>query len=256
MSLKDNWSREQLIVALNLYCKLGFAKVKYTHPQIIQLAKVIGRTPSAVAYKLVNFARLDPELQKRGVKGMSHGSKGEEEIWNEFYNDYEKLAEVSEPLLAQFKQQPLEVSAAIEVYDLPKEGREREAMVKQRVNQGFFRQMILSLYQNRCCITGIDKPQLLVSSHISKWSDDKANRMNPANGLCLNTLHDKAYESGLISITPDYILKVSGELKRQKKNVAVQEYFLKYENTEISLPANYKPDQSLLEKHLETRFIE
>lgn len=249
-----DWSREQLIVALNLYYKLGFTNVKYTNPKIIDLANTIGRTPSAIAFKLVNFARLDPELQKRGVKGMSHGSKAEEPVWNEFYGDIERLAEVSEPILASFKKVPLEVSANIDVYDLPREGKEREAIVKQRVNQSFFREMILSLYKNTCCITGINNPQLLIAGHITEWSKDKENRMKPGNGLCLNLLHDKAYEKGLISITPDYEIKVSPILKNQKKNKSIQEYFLNYENKVITVPNKYKPIPDLLEKHYKLRF--
>lgn len=251
---EGNWTREQLIVALNLYYKLGFSNVKYTHPKIIALAKTISRTPSAIAFKLVNFARLDPELQKRGVKGMSHGSKSEEPVWNEFYGDIERLAEVSEPILAKFRKVPLEVSANIDVYDLPREGKEREAIVKQRVNQSFFREMILSLYKNTCCITGINNPQLLIAGHITEWSKDKENRMKPGNGLCLNLLHDKAYEEGLISITPDYEVKVSSILKKQKKNKSIEEYFLRYDNKTITVPTMYKPVKELLEKHYKERF--
>lgn len=250
-----NWSREQLIVALNLYYKLGFTNVKYTNPKIIDLAKTIGRTPSAIAFKLVNFARLDPELQKRGVKGMSHGSKGEEPVWDEFYGNIERLAEVSEEILARFKNKPLEESAGIDLSDLPKEGKEREALVKKRVNQHFFREMILSLYKNTCCITGINNPQLLIAGHIIEWAVDKENRMNPKNGLCLNTLHDKAFEKGLISISPDYKIKISSVLKKQKKNQAIYDCFLKYEGTLINLPNRYNPDQSFLERHFKERFI-
>jgi len=185
---------------------------------------------------------------------MSHGSKSEEPVWNEFYGDIERLAEVSETILADFKKVPLEVSANIDVYDLPREGIEREAIVKQRVNQSFFREMILSLYKNTCCITGINNPQLLIAGHITEWSKDKENRMKPGNGLCLNLLHDKAYEKGLISITPDYTIKVSSILKKQKKNKSIEEYFLQYDNKTITVPNKYKPIQELLEKHYRDRF--
>jgi len=248
------WTKEELIVALNLYFKLGFTNVKFTNQKVIALANIIGRTPSAIAFKLVNFARLDPELQKRGVKGMSHGSQAEEPVWNEFYGKVEKLVEVSEPLLAKFKKVPLEISANIDVYDLPREGKEREAIVKLRVNQSFFREMILSLYKNTCCITGINNPQLLVAGHISEWAKDKENRLKAGNGLCLNLLHDKAYEKGLISITPDYEIKVSSVLKKQKKNKVIQDYFLQHENKQITVPNKYKPIKELLEKHYLNRF--
>jgi hypothetical protein len=62
--MRENWNREELIVAFNLYCKIPFERITSRNPEIINLAKIIGRTPSAVALKLVNFARLDPELRK------------------------------------------------------------------------------------------------------------------------------------------------------------------------------------------------
>lgn len=251
---KDLWTREQHIVALNLYCKLGFTNVKYTNPKVEELAAVIGRTPSAVAYKLVNFARLDPELQRRGVKGMSHGSSGEEPVWIEFHNDFAKLAEVSEELLAQFKQVPLEVSAEIDVSDLPP-GKERLATVKIRVNQKFFRDMVVALYKNRCCITGINNPKLLVAGHIMPWAKDEKNRMNPVNGVSMNALHDKAFDAGLISITPDYKVQISSVLKKEKKIESVQEYFLRYEGQSIILPHKHLPDKDFLDKHYSERFI-
>ena len=252
---RNNWIREELIAALNLYVKLGFTKINAQHPKVIALAKTLGRTPSAVSFKLANFARLDPELQKRGVRGMSHGSDGEKLVWNEFYNDFEKLAEISEPILAEFKKVSIEESVGIPTYDLPHEGRERDALIKQRVNQNFFREMILGLYRDTCCITGIHIPQLLIAGHIMEWSKDNKNRMNPTNGLCLNMLHDKAYEKGLISITPDYEIKISSVLKDQKKNETIQAYFIRYENQKITLPHNYLPSPDFLNKHYNERFI-
>ncbi|MBS1595764.1 MAG: HNH endonuclease [Bacteroidetes bacterium] len=250
-----NWTREQLITALNLYVKMGFTKVHYTNPKVIELAAIIGRSPSAVALKLVNFARLDPELQQRGVSGMSHGSHGEEVVWNEFYHDFQKLAQVGEEIIANFKKMPLEVSAGIPLYDLPRDGREREAIVRQRVNQRFFRDMILGLYKNTCCITGLHNPQLLIAGHITEWSKDELNRLNPANGLCLNLLHDKAFERGLLSIDTNYRIRISSELRARKKDSAIQDYFLRYENQTITLPHSYLPDKVFLDKHYSERFI-
>ena len=86
----NKWTREELIIAFNLYCKIPFGKIHIHNPQIISLAKLLSRTPSAVSWKLANFARLDPSLQNRNVTGASHGSKLDIEIWNEFSKDWEK----------------------------------------------------------------------------------------------------------------------------------------------------------------------
>lgn len=243
---RDNWTRDELIVAFNLYCKIPFSKITSKNPEIINLAKIIGRTPSAVALKLVNFARLDPELQKRNIAGMSHGSKSEGKIWDEFHGNWEELAYESELLLARFKGEPIENSAKINLDNIPKEGKEREATIKARVNQIFFRSAILASYDNKCCITGIPISELLVASHIVPWSEDEKNRLNPQNGLCLNLLHDKAFDRGLITITEDYIIKLSYVIINYKNDVAIEKFFLPYENHSIFLPKKFLPDKYFL----------
>lgn len=192
---------------------MPFGKIHHTNSEIINLANIIGRTPSAVSWKLVNFASLDPSLQARGISGAKNCSKMDREIWNEFYENWEELGFESEKLIAEYKNEPTEKSAEIFVDDLPKEGKEREAIVKTRENQSFFRKNILSAYSYKCCITGISVPDLLIASHIRPWAEDVKNRLNPRNGLCLNALHDKAFDKGRISIPHDYNLFVSRKLK-------------------------------------------
>ena len=247
-----DWSREELIVAFNIYCKTPFSKINKNNKAVIELASIIGRTPSSVDLKLANFARLDPELKKRHISGMSHGSKAEIAIWNEFFKNGEELAYQSELILAKFKKLSVEKSSNISIEDLP-EGKDREAIVKTRVNQSFFRQTILASYDNKCCITGISVPDLLVASHIIPWALDKTNRMNPCNGLCLNALHDKAFDKGLITITADYSVKLSPVL--QKTQSAIKTFFLPYENMKITLPQRFLPSKECIEYHNKHIFI-
>jgi putative restriction endonuclease len=121
---RRDWTSSELIAALNLYYKIPFSKITHNHKLIIELAGLIGRTPSAVSLKLGNFARLDPTLQERNIAGMPHGSKKDREIWSEFYANVEDLAYQSELILAKYKHEPLEKSAEIVQNDLPKEGKE------------------------------------------------------------------------------------------------------------------------------------
>ena len=151
----DNWTRDEHILAFNLYSQLPFGKMHKGTPQVKDLARLLGRTDSSVAFKLSNFARLDPALQERGIRGMQHGAKGEEEVWREFYAHPEELAFESEGLLAARLHKPVEEVAAIDVKDLPPEGKEREAIVRVRVNQNFFRRRIISAFEFRCCVTGL-----------------------------------------------------------------------------------------------------
>jgi putative restriction endonuclease len=250
------WTRNELIIAINQYCKMPFGKIHHSNPEIIALAELLGRTPSAVSWKLVNFASLDPSLQARGISGATNCSKMDREIWNEFYDNWEELGFESEKLIAEYKNEPIEKSAEIFVDDLPKEGKEREAIVKARVNQSFFRKNILSAYSYKCCITGISVPDLLIASHIKPWAKDVSNRLNPRNGLCLNALHDKAFDNGWISISGDYNLIVSKKLKGTMQAEIFEKYFSVYENKPIELPKRFLPDQDFLGYHREMKFLD
>ena len=139
---------------------------------------------------------------------------------------------------------------------MPKEGKVREQIVKARVNQCFFRRTVLSAYNSTCCITGLQNTSLLIAGHIKPWGLDEVNRLNPRNGLTIYALHDKAFEAGLLTITPDFKIKISPTLKEQGKNdVTVQEYFLKYDNKDMKLPSKFLPDREFLEYHNNERFI-
>lgn len=248
------WTRDELILAVNLYCKLPFGRLHRLNPEVINLANLIGRTSSSVAYKLVNFASLDPSLKARGIKGASNASNLDKEIWKEFINHWDYLPFESEKLLAKIEKTTVEELNKIPENELPKEGKTREQVVKVRVNQAFFRSSILASYNNTCCITGIQQPEFLIAGHIKPWSLDEKNRLNPQNGIAINALHDKAFETGLITITTDYKIRVSPILFRQKKSKSIEDYFLKYDNQDIILPSRFLPDTEFLKYHNEIRF--
>lgn len=245
----NNWTREEHILAFNLYCKIPFSKINDKYSPVRQLASIIGRTEGAVAMKLANFARLDPALQARNVSGLKRGAKGEEVVWNEFIGNWEELAWESEKILAKYQHRSVEEITDITTYDLPKEGKERETIVKVRVNQSFFRKMILASYGEKCCITGLNSPGLLVASHIIPWSKGKEHRMKPENGLCLNAIHDKAFDSGLITVTPNLEIKYSGLLLDQLSDSQLDSVLKFYDRKTIELPSRFNPDRSFLEYH-------
>ncbi|HAQ64604.1 MAG TPA: restriction endonuclease [Bacteroidales bacterium] len=247
------WSRDELILAINLYCKLPFGRLHRLNLQIIHLSELINRTPSSVAYKLVNFASLDPSLKARGIKGASNASKLDKEIWDEFYNNWEDLPYESEMLLAKIENRPIEDICNIDMKDLPL-GKTNERIVKVRVNQSFFRDSILASYNNTCCITGLNQSELLIAGHIKPWSEDEKNRLNPRNGIAINALHDKAFENGLITITPEYKIKISDVILKQKRTESIETYFLQYENKDIVLPSRFLPDIEFLKYHNDYRF--
>lgn len=249
------WTREELIVAFNLYCKIPFAKSVQTNPEVIKIANLIGRTPSAVAFKLGNFGSFDPELKKRGIGGLPNTSKLDKEIWEEFHSNWEELAYQSELLIAKFNNRPVDESSDIDISDLPL-GDERESLVRIRVNQTFFRRSVLSIYRGKCCITGLEIPSLLVASHIVPWRLDEGNRTNPQNGLCLNALHDRAFDKGLITITPSFKVKISHLIAKSNNQELTDTYFLRYQDSEISLPDKFFPAKEFLSFHNNEIFID
>ncbi|MBI5213971.1 MAG: HNH endonuclease, partial [Nitrospirae bacterium] len=154
----------------------------------------------------------------------------------------------SELLISKFTNQPLEKILEININDIPA-GKEREAIIKTRINQSFFRSTILSSYNWKCCITGLSIPDFLVASHIIPWAKDEKNRLNPHNGLCLNSIHDKAFDKGFITVSADYKIKVSKYFNDFRKEKLVADLFLKYENQPIVLPDRFLPSKEFLEYH-------
>lgn len=63
MDQKNLWTREELILAFNLYLKIEFGKTLKGNPKVIALANILGRTPSSIGMRLGNFASVDPYHQ-------------------------------------------------------------------------------------------------------------------------------------------------------------------------------------------------
>jgi putative restriction endonuclease len=240
------WTREELILAINLYCKIPFGRIHVRNPDIIKLSGLLNRTPGSVSYKLANFASIDPSLDR---KGASNVSKLDKEVWNDFYNDWEKMAFESEKKAFEICGKRIGEAGRTEI----PEGRTTESIIKTRVNQGFFRKMILSSYNSKCCITGLPVEKLLVASHIIPWARDTQNRLNPQNGLCLNALHDKAFDTGLITIDESYCVVVSSEIRNLSSTDV--KIILNYDGTTITMPNRFIPNQEFLSYHREKIFI-
>jgi putative restriction endonuclease len=206
--------------------------------------------------RLSNFASVDPYHQQRGIKGLTGGIKQVQPIWNEFISNKAELLFESEKILASLEKQTIETKFSdilSGTENLKGETKIRE--VKTRVNQNVFRQIVLSNYNRRCAITGINIPDLLVASHIIPWSQNEENRLNPGNGIAINALHDKAFENGYLTITPQYLIKISSVLLKQSQNNNLNEYFIRYHNKSIIMPSRFLPDSEFLKYHNQNRFL-
>lgn len=249
----NNWTKEETIIAFNVYCKIPFKSSSKTHPTIIKFANILGRTPSAMNMKVGNFGRLDPELRKQGITGLPHGSNLEEVVWNEFHGNWEKLAYESELLVAKFQNKNITETAEIDLTDIP-QGKEKEVTIKARVNQSFFRSVVLSSYNQRCCITGLSIPSMLSACHIKPWKTDKENRLNPQNGICLSQIHHTAFDLGFITITPNFKVHVSRYFDEFTDDKMVIKLFKEYHNQSILLPNKFFPNRDFLDWHYQNIF--
>ena len=189
-------------------------------------------------------------LRAKGIVGLSHTSKVDEEVWNEFFENPEKLAYESEKIIAELRNKPVEESANIDLNNLP-EGTERIGVTRQRVNQQFFHDAVLCSYENHCCITGISNKQLLEACHISSWRDDVKNRTNPKNGLCMNPLFHKAFDRYLFTVTPDYKIEISEQMIDGTDDNSFRDYLLSIKGKDIIMPEKFYPDKNLLAIHYE-----
>lgn len=247
----NNWTRDQLLIALTLYSEIPSSKFDSRNDVIIKYAGLIGRTPSALAMKLSNFASLDPFFLKNGSKGLPNVSKADRALWQEMTEDivsFEKLCEQAMEAL----ETPATTLHDSGPFDFT--GRERTTIVKARVDQQLFRKHVLEAYEYRCCLTELEEPALLVASHIRPWANAVEHRLNPSNGLCLSSLHDKAFDRGLISFNEHLEMIVSPKIKKLTSDIAI-ENFSKYEGKQLRLPVSYPPDMSQMRYHRENIFV-
>lgn len=249
------WTREHFLIALNLYCKLPFGKLHKGNPIIIETAEKMGRTPNSLAMKLCNFAALDPVQQARGIRGLPGATKQDREMWNEFHSNLSTLGTQSEELLHDLfthdETKEVDFLSRDKVRLVAPTGpTESQATVKVRRGQQFFRQAVLTAYDVRCCISGINVPRLLVASHIKPWGKFPDCRLNPKNGLCLSTLHDAAFDAGLITLDENLNVRLSKRLRSFFPQSALEQNFVSFEGKPIRLPDKLaEPDSTFLHYH-------
>jgi hypothetical protein len=247
-----NWTEDQVKLALALYCQLPFGKMHSRNQDVIRLAEKIGRTPSAVAMKLVNLASLDPAIINSGRSGLGNASAMDRRVWEAFQKNWD--AEITSAADSLGAVTGVNQDAPEEELPLSIDTT-RKAEVEVRKKQYIFRRMVLSSYSSVCCMSGLSEPRLLVASHIVPWKDDTQNRLNPRNGLCLSMLHDKAFDIGFLTVNPDYCVEVSPKLIKMTNDKFIQESLVACHGKEITLPEKFHPSKDFLEWHSRERFL-
>ena len=214
------------------------------------MASMIQRSPASVARKLGNFGAFDPQLKKQDISGLTHGSKQDREIWDEFHRNWNGLV-IEVNRLRKSLDESFDYGSPIIT---PTGPTERIGSAKQRIYQSFFRQAVLSSYEFRCCITGLCLPEVLIASHIIPWAAEEKTRTDPSNGLCLSATFDKLFDAGLISFTNDLNLIASSKLLKSKDK-HIQEQILSYHDKPIYRPKRFLPSHKFLDWHRVNIFV-
>lgn len=243
MTPRKKWTRDELMVALNVYHKLTFGQLHARQPVIVAVAKKLGRGPNSLAMKLSNFASLDPALRLRGIKGLEGASALDRSTWEEFHRNLDEAVPVTESALRNL----FSAGEEDEVEVLPRNGIQVRktvpsgptqivADVKVRRGQEFFRNAVLNNFGGRCGVTQLAVRELLVASHILPWGAYPEERLNVRNGLCLSRLHDAAFDRGLVSFDGNLRLVLSSRLKGEVSQRAILENFVAYEGMALQIP--------------------
>jgi len=268
MAAGKPWTYDELLIAMNLYCKLPFGQLRQGNPLIVEVAQKLGRTPSSLSMKLCNLAALDPYHKARGIKGLTSTSKGDREIWAAFDADWGGLGVASEERLQQLLGVPEDAEAADTDGEKPRRQpssfklpstmptgpTEALQTTKTRIGQRFFRQSVLASYNSHCCITGNPVPELLVASHILPWNSHPEHRLNPRNGLCLAQTQDAAFDRGLITFDADFRLVIGPRLKKYLPSEALERCFLVYEGKPLQMPDKFLPESNFMRTHRDEVF--
>lgn len=174
------------------------------------------------------------------------------------YAQYEQDIQEADRIVEQETNPHMISSKLIAHFDIAKEGKDIISETKRRKGQDYFRRMILANYGGRCALTGIDIPQLLLASHIIPWAEKshEKDRLNPCNGICFSALYDKAFDKGLITVSPDdYTICLSSALREYETQEYYDKHFGSIENQRITMPFEHKPNRDFLAYHRDHVFM-
>lgn len=236
------WTEDEFILALELYFRIPFGSISKTNPDIIKLAKLIGRTPSSVGMRLCNYAHLDPNLEADGLSG---GGKNCKIYWDKFADNLPQLKIAATQSRIRLIEN-VDISASIQRI------REVDRLVEDMYDFQF-QDIILANYSQRCAITGMAIPSLVTGCHIIPSSVDDEVNLKADNGICLTVLHAKAFVEGLIGIDTDYRLHISPALKQYAFENGYATNFKRYDNQKLSFnKVISKPNPEYLDWHMNT----
>ncbi|WP_224249979.1 HNH endonuclease [Hyalangium gracile] len=119
-------------------------------------------------------------------------------------------------------------------------------VTKRRRLHAKFAAKIKANYGAACAMCGITEQDFLVAGHIVAWSEDEKNRLNPANGLCLCVLHDRAFERGYLIIDDGFHIRMNRHIHPDSP---LGNQLKQLDGLRLRLPVSHPPDLELLKRH-------
>lgn len=260
------WTRAQTVLALYWYLQIPFGQIHSRNPKLIEWAAILGRTPGALSFKMVNMASLDPLITDTGRSGMKNCAKLDHEVWDHYKGRFDQLNQDAQALLTEAGKNLLDqlaLQAESSSVTLPDEaaevlaptqseafaGETQPVWVQRRLRQGFFRGMVLSNFEQKCALSGLAQPSLLVASHIVGWAQRAQDRLNPHNGLALSALYDRAFDQHWLSFDEDFRVLLSPQLKKTAEQAPYDCGLLAVEGRTLQAPKRFAIDPQLMAEH-------
>jgi putative restriction endonuclease len=121
-----------------------------------------------------------------------------------------------------------------------------EYLTRARLGQDMFRVAVIKAYRYRCAMTSERTLPVLQASHIKPYVLSQSHRVS--NGLLLRADLHILFDRGLITVTPDYTIRVSAAIRERYQGG--EHYYLLHGRRLVVPPAlDDRPDRDLLQWH-------
>jgi len=126
------------------------------------------------------------------------------------------------------------------------------ATVRRRLHQQGFREIVLAAYRERCALCRLRHRELLDASHIAPDSSPEGEPV-VSNGLSLCKLHHAAFDGYILTVDPDYRVRVRRDVLDEQDGPMLKHGLQALEGQRIEVPhrEELKPSRDLLAARLE-----
>ncbi|MGB5964145.1 MAG: HNH endonuclease [Sulfurimonadaceae bacterium] len=263
---KYTWSRSQYNLVKEgdvvLFRRPGKASQtsKFYFFGAAKIGSITGK--DTVTAQLIKTYPFQEYLHQKDLDNFKWSWKGRGKTWEHFFNqygmnkipkdDFIKLIQLSEGSEEDDNYDAIAATKATQ--DIQNENYsvdDRDGKVKIRAKHQAFANDVKANYKNKCAICLLASRAFLIGSHIVPWSVSKEIRIDPSNGICLCSIHDKAFDEGFITIDDKYKVIVS-------KNIAhdpvLKDLLEIYDDKKLKLPKKSPPNKQFLKYHREEIF--